>query len=657
MRAGALAGGCRSTRVVRVPMRVVIAGMALGLGGMLPGVVHAQDAEVISGRLAASEEDGRAFVVDQIDLVYAWSREGEAFAEHPSLPPVESLLDTAVRLVQLEDGFAGPRPGAAVPTVRLTIAQLNAMGEKRLYRSAIVAIMEAIRSRLNRSGVIGVFAYPPDVVLAGAGEDRRAEGDLGLHVRVLIGWVEDVRTIGGGERFGDESVRNAPEHARIRRLSPVQPSTPEARDVLDRRALDDYVLRLNRHPGRVVNLGVGPGSGVSDGSVVVDYHIYEAKPWYGYFQVSNTGTEETNEWRERFGFVHNQLTNNDDILTIDYVTAGFEDSHAIVANYEAPFGDSEHLRWRVGASWNEFTGSDIGGDPRDDIEGDGWSVTGEAIWNVYQEGEIFVDVVGGIRYHEVSFDSPTLSGDGSFFLPKIGATVERFTDISSFTAGADIEVGLASENERELERLGRTDVDDQWVMLSYDFEWSFFLEPVFFREEFEDPDTTWNPRKTLAHEFSMRLRGQETFGARVVPNYQAVTGGAASVRGYPESEVPSDSVVVFSAEYRFHVPRSFAPSAEPGTLLGQPFKIRPQRTWGRPDWDLVLKGFVDAARATNYGDVSFEADETLVGVGVGAELRVKRNFVMSLDWGFALADTEEVDSGDNELHFILTLLY
>lgn len=630
--------------------------MALAVAVIASVPVHAQDDPDTGplGRVSPEPDDGQAFVIGQIVLEYAWNRDGEPFAGHPGLPNVESMYDTTVRLLQTDEGFVRPRSG--LPTVTLTLAEINAMPDQVLHRSAVVSVMESIRNRLNQEGVIGVFAYPADLVLTGAGVDQRPQGDTGMMVRVLIGWVSDVRTIGSGERFGDEAVRNAGQHERTRRNSPVQSATEDERNVLDRRALDDYVLRLNRHPGRAVNLGVGTGTG--QGSVVVDYHIFEAKPWFAYFQLSNTGTEETNEWRERLGYVHNQFTGNDDVLTIDFITASLDDSNALVASYEAPFGSEDNIRWRVQGSWNEFTGSDIGGEPENDIDGDGWSLGGDVIWNVHQDRELFVDIVGGLRYHQVTFEAANLntSGDGTFWLPHIGVNVDRLTEISTFVAGADFEIGIANEDSSELERLGRVNVDTEWVLFNYNVEWSFFLEPVFFREHFLDLDNTWNPRKTLAHEIAFELRGQEAFGSRLVPNYQAVTGGAATVRGYPESEVPSDSVTVFTTEYRFHVPRAFEPG-EPGSFLGEPFKFRPQRVWSRPDWDLVVKGFLDVARAANNDALSFEPDETLVGAGLGVDVLFKRNFVLSLDWGMALADTDNVASGDSEVHFILTLLY
>lgn len=70
--------------------------------------------------------------------------------------------------------------------------------------------------------------------------------------------------------------------------------------------------RLNRHPGRVDPV-VTPGSG--PGLVGIDYIVNEVKPWLILGEVSNTGTEETDEWRYRIGFLHTQLTGADDICS------------------------------------------------------------------------------------------------------------------------------------------------------------------------------------------------------------------------------------------------------------------------------------------------------------------------------------------------------
>ena len=71
--------------------------------------------------------------------------------------------------------------------------------------------------------------------------------------------------------------------------------------------------------------------------------------------------------------------------------------------------------------------------------------------------------------------------------------------------------------------------------------------------------------------------------------------------------------------------------------------------YGVPDWDLILKGFVDAGRAIISDPFFFESDHTLVGAGIGAEFLYKRNLSLRLDWGFALDSLENpnVTAGSN----------
>ena len=62
----------------------------------------------------------------------------------------------------------------------------------------------------------------------------------------------------------------------------------ERNDLLRKNELDDYIFRLNRHPGRRVDLALSTGAEV--GGVTLDYLVAENKSTYVYGQISNTGT-------------------------------------------------------------------------------------------------------------------------------------------------------------------------------------------------------------------------------------------------------------------------------------------------------------------------------------------------------------------------------
>mgnify|MGYP002261583232 CR=1 FL=1 len=92
-------------------------------------------------------------------------------------------------------------------------------------------------------------------------------------------------------------------------------------------------------------------------------------------------------------------------------------------------------------------------------------------------------------------------------------------------------------------------------------------------------------------------------------------------------------------------------------MLGQPFKWAPQQVFGLPDWDLILRAFVDGGYAVPHDKLSYENSETMLSTGVGVELLLKRNVSVRADWGIALDETPGSERGDNELHFVATLLY
>jgi hemolysin activation/secretion protein len=93
------------------------------------------------------------------------------------------------------------------------------------------------------------------------------------------------------------------------------------------------------------------------------------------------------------------------------------------------------------------------------------------------------------------------------------------------------------------------------------------------------------------------------------------------------------------------------------------FRVAPQQVYGRPDWDLILKGFVDFGFTERHvitdsaGNRVEEADEELLGVGVGVEFRLKHSLTVRADWGRALRSTASVPRGNNEFHFLISILY
>ncbi|MBX3374493.1 MAG: ShlB/FhaC/HecB family hemolysin secretion/activation protein [Phycisphaeraceae bacterium] len=632
---------------------LTLATASLALTGIDAGSLGAAPAP--SQRADAVIDDGPTYQVGTITVRYL--REN---ARHPAL---DEVMAVPVGLSRLSTGWAAPRDGLEVDT-RL-LSEWSALPPASYHASALQRMIESLRDFFVDRDLLGVYVIPDPADLTQTGVDLRG-GRSNLGLLVTTGIVTEMRTVASGERVAERGgidpaeATNHPLHARILRDSPAQPAADgqdDAADLLHKSELDRYVFWLGRHPGRRVDLAVSAAQEV--GGTALDYMVIENRPLVIYGQVSNTGTQSTDYWRERVGFFHTQLTNNDDILSVDFTTAHFDRFNALTASYEAPFSN-RRVRWKVEAGWSEYTASDVGAF-NDTFKGTSWNIGAEVAWNFYQRRELFVDLVGGVRFDRLNVENPTffIEGTEELITPWIGLRMDQTSEWYANRAAVILEWqgDFTSIDPAELTALGRSLPDTDWTVLKWDFNTSVYLEPLLNRAAWEDPSTPES--STLAHEVQLSLRGQWAMGNRLIPQAQSVVGGLYTVRGYPQSVTAGDTAVVASAEYRFHYPRSFLPQPEPRDLFGYPFRAAPQFVYGTPDWDLIFKGFVDIGRTGISDRLFFEESDTLVGAGVGVEFLYRRNLNVRMDWGFALREMANrgVASGANRLHFVATVLF
>lgn len=612
---------------------------------------------------APEVSDGEKFTVTEFVPQYSF--------DHPQLPDPAVILDLTVKLGAMSDGYVKPRAG--IPTAMVRLGDVPTMSQQTFYRSGLQEIMESIyRYFRDEVGVIGVYVGPDQEQLTSERVDdgvvyydERSNGDTALNIMITVGRLTEMRTIASGTRIPSDDRINHPKHDRILRLSPVMPGGEEGTpDLLNKKAVDEYVFRLNRHPGRRVDVAISAAR--DPGGMALDYLIAENRPWFVYGQVSNTGTKQTDRIRERVGFVHNQFTGRDDVFTFDYFTSSFDETHALMVSYEAPLFGTKKWRWKAFGTWNQFTASDVGISD-EAFEGEGWTAGGEFIFNFFQREELFIDALAGARFQHVFVKNELvdITGEDSFLMPYIGARMQRQTEIATTLAQITVEANLPNIADTDFEkanRLGRLEPDTDFSILRFDASHTFFVEPLIDRDAWLDR-SSWKS-STLAHEVSLRARGQYSFNNRLIPQEEQVIGGLYSVRGYPESAVAGDTVIVASAEYRYHIPRAFEPNPDPSNtpLFGEPFRFAPQSVYGRPDWDFIVRGFFDVGHSEIADPFLFEEDVTIAGAGIGVELVLKQNVNIRADWGFALRELEEstgtkVDEGANRLHVVATVLF
>ncbi|MGD9789865.1 MAG: ShlB/FhaC/HecB family hemolysin secretion/activation protein [Phycisphaerales bacterium] len=622
-------------------------------------------ASQVSGTgIEATGEDGAKYRVSRFEVRY--------FADNEGNPALETVLAAPVELGVLSTGYVAPREGLKTTTIRVGDVVEGTM--PFFYRSALDEVRRSVYNAVSSQGLFGVVVlFDQEDVDEANDRDLRAGQRGAIRLVVYTGKVQQVRTIASGDRLmpdsGDESTQRRinnpdPVHARIRLQSPAQPGGVVRRD-----DLSAYVSRLNRHPGRRVEVAVAPAVGPDNPEdVVVDFHVAEMRPWRAYAQVSNTGTRQTNEWREVFGYVNNQLTGHDDTLSVNYITGGFTDANAVTASYEFPLR-SDILSMRLYGAYSEFDASEVG-QASESFSGRTYQIGTEVTGTVYQQQDSFIDLFGGVRYQDVSvtdtllLPSPQAEGQTAFLIPYLGVRYSRETPAMSTRASLSVEgnlAGIAATESYQLDRLGRRNADKAWTTVKVSGEHSMYLEPLFGKG---------GPfGETLAHEVAFRVGYQDALGSRLIANEQEVQGGMFTVRGYPESVAAGDNAAFASLEYRYHVPRAFAIS-EPGTLGGKSmpkvpwvenFRWAPQVPYGTADWDLVLRGFLDVGSVSNNDRLLGEFDNTLVGAGVGVELVFRSNASLRLDWGFVLSEVDEpgstVDTGDNRVHVMLWLAY
>jgi hypothetical protein len=625
--------------------------------------------------------DGPAYPVSQ--FVVQVGEDGEEGL------PVAGILPLEVRLGVSASGLVAPREGFPVEVVRVPRSDREL---RPFHASALGAVTARLLDAFRERGFMGVYVAPHEKDIdPRTRRDLRREGDSVLRIVVSTARVRELRSVGFGDRLPEDWRIDNPAHRRIRENSPIQPEESAREgttDLLRRDLLEDYLFRLNRQPGRRVDAALSPSD---DGrGVALDFRVTESRPWFVYGQSSDTGTSETARWQHRIGFVHRQLTNRDDILSLEFLNAGIDDVNVVSLGYEAPwFGSerprwlrpqsevpgwldwipreeipwwgSDRLRWRLSGSWSRVLSQGL--DFTDSYESVEWNVGGALVYNAWQHRALFLDVLGGLRVRDVSTQNVVENhAEALLVLPTLGAHLERIDDVSSLLADVSVEGNVRNLDPRTTELLGRLGPDDRWAALLFDAEFSHFLEPLLFRRAWEDPSTPGSSK--LAHEAWLSLRGQYAFDYRLIPQASMVAGGLYSVRGYPQSTAVGDTVVIGSAEYRYYLARSLPIRRRPLRLPGLgDFRTAPQEVYGSADWDLLVRAFLDVGRTERNRSPagSSEHDQTLLGAGVGLELRLLGNLRARADWGTALLSTkgseDDVNAGDSEFHFLFTILY
>ena len=566
-------------------------------------------------------------------------------ANHRRMPTEAELMETSVTLYQKGKVYSGS-PISKGKKVNLTLDQLSSSGGS-LTESAATAIEKAVVASVNTAGVNGVQCLVEPTTTAN-GQNS---------IKVVAAQLAGVRTIASGERGGETGQAiNSSDHATIKTESPLNQG-----DVMEKEVLEDYLYSLSRFPGRTVSAAVS--NEPSSAQVVLDYYVQEKQLFDVYASVSNTGTTETSKYQERVGLLATQLTNNDDILSIDYQNSNFSGTQSVNGYYDARIGTLKDFRWRVTGQWGQYYSSDLGL-AAEDFNGNNWGVQGDLIWTFLQKGNSFFDFDAGFKGWNATTQNNLLGSNGNADFMTVSGMFNAIAtgETSAIQGSLGAMYTTTNANQQNLDDLGRINTSSNWTTLNGSVYGSFYLDPLV--------DSSWSTSKSLykplVHEIFGSLRGQYAFDYRLTPLSQYTMGGLYTVRGFAQSITAGDNALVGTVEYRMHIPRMFSAAVPTGSFpsAAKPFRWAPDsNTGGAPDWDLVFNTFFDAGTVSNNQAYAFEANTPMYSAGVGIDLTILNNISVGVDWGWALNSISnqsagvQVDSGSSQFWFTATIIY
>lgn len=522
-------------------------------------------------------------------------------------------------------------------------------------------LLQTISSYINDLGYKGILVGPHNKdINARSGIDYREAGNTELRLGVL---ATEVGELSVKDENGDKTEELKPYQKYMLKDSPLLVGSK-----LKMGELNEYVKRWSRFGSRQVNARLDKMGKV--GEAELSYTLREGKPWSGYAQYSNTGSKSTGEWVSRAGGSYNQLFGYDDRMTLDFSSADFGKTKSVYGSYEQTLIFPGILRSRVYGSLSEYNGASTS-TVTVNFDGTSNSAGAELIWNPLWYKNFALDVKGGLRYETVESNSETLSqfGESDLLIPYLGLSVERSGDTLKTTyASVSLENNIMGINNQTMENLGRQIAEDKSWIIKGGLTHSFYLKPILFGEKFYTKED-WR-KSTLAHEVMLNIQGQFVYGdERPIAQKQSSLGGFYSIRGYPTSVVSGDNSIYANLEYHFYLGRSLKPFSEYSDenrpkKLHHKFSQFPEKPGMIPDWDMVIRAFLDFGHVSINNKLDGEEDFDLASIGLGIEPRIYRNFSLRIDAGYPLIDLkrsgvtiDNAGAGDARIHLSGTLSF
>ncbi len=376
--------------------------------------------------------------------------------------------------------------------------------------------------------------------------------------------------------------------------------------------------------------------------VDVEMSIEDHFPIHGSLSLSNTGSDETGDWRLRSTLQHLNLTRRNDILSLEWLTDPQEVSqvNAFSGSYYLPMGKERGLTLYAGYSESDI--NDI--EPLIDVFGEGYYVGTQYSKILKQTDDFNMDATFGWLYqysqNEVTFGNNTPTNrEVTLSMPSlsIGYSEKVFDSFNgrnylSNTLIFNFEGKLGSSNAEEF-RLNTPSAEGNFIVDRFQFA---RYQRLFTGEN--------EPGK-----WTMFLRvDAQLADDSLVPAMQKGIGGANSVRGYEEREVSADSGVSGSLELHTPLVTNFIP----GLVRTDEFLAANPEDWKMHRLQFIA--FYDFGQAQQTDPLPGEnKSESMSSIGAGFRLGLTKYTQVRMDYGYPLDKTDASDSGRSHLQLQL----
>ena len=367
---------------------------------------------------------------------------------------------------------------------------------------------------LKDQGFEGVVALPhPDLIDPVSGEDLRVKGDNRLVIQLWVSVLNKVEIDLVGLR--------AKEKTRVERNIQKQVESLGYENKPIRASFFEEMNHQARHSSRSTKVILTATE--NPGRVNALVRSSRRKSENFSLSSSNSGSPTTGRWLFSAEAKTNQLSGNDDLISLGYTVSNTGERQSFKGSYYLPFLPREKLGIGLGLGYSsydastfavttlDFEGENLYGDIS--IHANSVSLTGDRL-NI--EAEL------GLKIENVkSFSTLTNRVDVSMLTPRISLSLNFAGDNRIARTSLSLLGNILTINESDLLSLGGIDVNDRYGRILLAHSETIFLGKMFAPS-----------RKYLSkHIVSLNLQTSLVLSNdRHLPQHQFITGGTGSVR-------------------------------------------------------------------------------------------------------------------------------